>query len=215
MKKLLLISFLCYPLLLSSQVKRGFGGEVGLYNSDYGSFMAHTAITYNWMISKSFSASLGAMVIYNKIDDLSGWETNDASYYFDDEKILNFNVLSTATYTVPILKNTGIYVSVSAFFQPVPLNYISLDKATKTDPVIVSKGKYAFTRFGPGVFGDLGFYHAIVRDEHVLQLFLGIGYGWYDPLPDYRNNTIDGQNLSSRIPKQKDFFRITFKIMGF
>lgn len=212
---LLLISFLCYPLKLSSQIKTGFGGEVGLYNSDYGSFMNHTSLTYNWLISKSFSASLGVLMLYCKTDELSSWETQEVIYSFDDENIVRFNVLSSVTYTLPILKKTGVYGSASIFFQPVPLGWVNLEKSTRTDPISVSKGKYAFTRFGPGIFTDFGFYHDIVKNDHVLKLFLGFGYGWYDPLPDYRNSKIDGQDLSTRIPDTKFLFRITFRIMGF
>lgn len=215
LKSYLLILFLCSSMMISSQTKKGIGGEIGLYESEYGSFMGETTLTYNWLTGRNFSFSLGGMLIYTKTDDIPGWETDNAFYSFDEDKRLSFNIVTSATYMLPVFGHIGIFGTASAYFQPVPLSYISLDKATKTDPIVESKGKYAFNGFAPGAFGDLGFYYDIIRNDHILKLFLGFGYGWYDPLSDYRNNKIDGQELSTRIPDKKNHYRITFKFTGF
>ncbi len=116
---------------------------------------------------------------------------------------------------LPIFRKAGIYANAAFFFEPVPLSYVTLDKATRTDPIIESVGKYCFTKFTPGAFADVGIYYDIVRDKNMLKLFLGFGYEWCDPLLGYRNCRIDGQELSKRIPNKNNLFRITFRVVGF
>lgn len=200
--------------MLPAQVKQAWGADAGIYNTSYGSFMGHVSFSRYWMPVKNFSVSLGGMMLYSSIDDVGSWQSGETFYSVDDDKIVRVNAVISATYTLPVFKQTGIYGSASAFFEPIPLNYISLDKWTATDPITQSKGKFVFTRFTPGVFADVGLYYNFVKGNESMKLFLGVGYGWYDPMIDYRNVTIDGQSLRSRISDKKDFYRFTIKLVG-
>ncbi|NDV57704.1 hypothetical protein [Bacteroides sp. 519] len=213
--KFLLIIFMMYPVILFGQVRIGWGGDAAIYgNYSYGTFMGHISITHNWLMSKNFAFSLGVMYSYTRIDELSAWKTSEAHYFFEDDVVNRINILASVTYAQPILKNTGIYVSGSAFAEPIPFSYVSIEKSTNVFDS-TSKGKYAYTRFTPGAFIDIGIYHDFRKGNNLLKVFFGIGYGLHDPLPDYRNISIDGQDLSTRIPDKKDLYRVTLRIMGF
>ncbi|NDV57710.1 hypothetical protein [Bacteroides sp. 519] len=214
LKRFLLIIFICNPILLFSQIRAGWGGDAAMYtNYDYGTFMGHYSIARSWLMNRNFSVSLGAMFSYARLD-LPGLQTADAHYYFDDEYVGRLNVLTSATYTLPIFKIAGIYASASAFAEPIPFNYIGIEKHTATS-IDKSKGKFVFTRFTPGAFIDVGIYTDCKKNDGIFKIFVGVGYGWHDPVPDYRNARFDGQKLSAGFSDKKNMYRITIKIMGF
>jgi hypothetical protein len=202
----LIVSILCfYPVNLRSQNKKGLGGDIGMSFNSNQQPLFHYSITYNWLIRKNLIVSTGGMLLYSKLDE------NWGSYALK-ENVIRLNSISSLTYTLPLYKQTGLYENTSFIFEPIPVDYISIDKYS--DNGHNSKGKYIYSGFIPGVFLEAGVYHNFIKNNKMLKLFCGIGYGWYDPFIDYRNTTLDGQNLSTHIPNDKNYYRLSLKIIG-
>jgi hypothetical protein len=199
------ILFLLQPSHSIAQVKKGLGIDGGMYFNSNEELLFSTSVTYNWLINKNLILSTGGMLVHSKLDKSWG-------VYSLDENVLRLNSVSSATYICPIYKQTGIYGSGSFIFEPIPFDYISIDKQTESKNV--SKGKYIFSRFTPGAFLETGIFHSFNKNNKALKLFCGIGYGWYDPFADYRSCTLDGQNLSSHIPQDKNYYRISVRLLG-
>lgn len=115
----------------------------------------------------------------------------------------------------PLIGNTGIYGNGSFLFEPIPFDYISIEKRTGNDlnrqPEIIEK--FQFTKFSPGVFAEAGLFHHFKRGDKGFRLFIGLGYGWYDMYTVYRRVTFDGQTLSKFLPQDNNYSRITIRIM--
>ncbi len=202
---LTMVLFFFSPMPLKSQVKKGFGGDAGMSFNSNQEILLHCSFTYNWIIHNRLILSTGGMFMHSKLNE--SWD----SYSLTDNMI-RLNSVSSVAYTTPTLMQTGLYGKGSFLFSPIPVNYISIDKYSSN--ISTSKGKIIYSGFIPGAFLETGIYHNFIKGNHTMKLFLGIGYGWYDPYADYRSTTIDGQKLSAHIPNDKNYYQLSLKVIG-
>lgn len=202
--------------LLSAQTKKGLGLDASMYFNSNQEIDFSTSITYNWLLNRHISLSAGAMFFYLK-PDLPGWNTESGIGYELNDNVMHFNGVVSATFMQPVITNTGLYVNGSFFFEPIPLNYISIDKNVNSNGQYNSKsiGKFRYSAFSPGVFAETGIYHDLKRGNKILKLFIGFGVGWYDIYSAYRNYTIDNQKLSNYISNEKVYYRLSVRLAGF
>jgi len=188
----------------------------GLYFSS-SNIACHFSVNYNRLFNPNFGASAGAMFLSAPLN-VAAWSNVEKTscYYLDNNNVQHVNVVLSAFYIRPLMYNMGIYGNYSILFEPIPYEYISIDKRTNNDLNQVPEhiGGFQYSGFSPGTFADAGFFRNFVKDDKGFRLFIGFGYGWYDMYAAYRRATINGQSLSTRIPGDNYYKRITIKLMG-
>lgn len=217
--KLFIVKTICvaitfhFPISLYPQSEKGLGVDVALYT--YNEPGLHYSVFYHWTIKKLLILSTGVSIFNNELR--AGWDSGNNSYYSINEKNTRFNGYLSPAFIIPAFKNVGIQFSGSVLFEIVPFNYISVDKSTNKQNGNQTKsvGKYVFTQFNPGVFGDAGIYYDLNKKGTKLRIICSAGHGFYDPVADYRRATIAGQKLSNHISEKKSAKRITLKLIGY
>ena len=217
---ILLLFIFCFTSSQYSfaQKQRGWGGDVSLYFNSNQNIGFHYAVSYHWMLNKYVGTSVGAMFFHTKLDSPGWWGENQKVFYsLENENVKHFNVTSSFFVTYPIFKNTGLYNHTSLFFEPIPIEYISLNKTIHNSQRKESKevNRVQYSRFSPGAFTEVGVYHDFKKRENGLKLFCGLGYGWYNVYSAFQNCTIDNQQLSRHIPTDKKYYRVSIKVIGF
>lgn len=204
------------PFNLFSQPRKGFGLDAGMYFNSDQAIGSHYSITYNWLMREYLSLSAGVMFFHIKPDFIE-WNSSQGVSYDLDNRVMHFNGIASITFMYPVVNHTGLYLNGSFFFEPVPLDYVSINKNTVNGNQYNSKsiGKFYYSHFAPGVFAEAGIYHDFIKKEKLLKFFLGIGIGWYDVYSVYRHCTLDNQNLSNHIPDEKKYYRISVRLTGF
>ncbi|NDW12162.1 hypothetical protein D0T50_04560 [Bacteroides sp. 214] len=176
----------------------------------------HYAVNYNWMLNKYIGTSVGAMIYHYKVDGI-GWQASNQNIYYslDDENYKHINITSSLFFLLPLSKTIGLYNHNSFFFEPVPLESVSLDKTTYGAEGEQTKtvSKLQYSRFSPGVFSEIGLYCNLNKKENRLKLFLGFGCGWYDVYSAFRHCTIDKQRLEEYVTRNKAYYRISLKLI--
>jgi len=105
--------------------------------------------------------------------------------------------------------HSGLFVSGSFQFDLWPFDDVTLIKGiSRTEEE--RKSKLIFSGFSPGVFGGGGIYHDFKSGNNSVRVSLGFEYGYYDYYYGYRHGTIDGQDLSKYVNKDKYSYRIAF-----
>lgn len=214
---LLFIFCLTSPQYSFAQKQRGLGGDVSLYSNSNQDIGFHYSISYHWMLNKYVGTSVGAMFFHTKLDSPGWWVENQKVFYsLENDNVKHFNITSSFFATCPIIKNTGLYNHTSLFFEPIPIENISLNKTIHNTQREEFKtlNKTQYSRFSPGIFTEVGIYHDFKKGENNLKLFCGFGYGWYDVYSAFQHCTIDNQQLSRHIPTDKKYYRISIKIIG-
>lgn len=216
---ILLLFIFCFTSLQYSfaQKQRGLGGDVGLYFNSDQNIGFHYSISYHWMLNKYIGTSVGAMFFHTKLDSPGWWGENQKVFYsLENDNVKHFNITSSLFAICPIIKNTGLYNHTSLFFEPIPIENISLNKTIHNTQREEYKtlNKTQYSRFSPGIFTEVGIYHDFKKGENNLKLFCGFGYGWYDVYSAFQLCTIDNQQLSKHIPTDKKYYRISIKIIG-
>lgn len=202
---------------LSAQKQRGMGGDIGLYFNSNQNIGFHYSISYHWMLNKYVGTSVGAMFFHTKLDSPGWWGENQKTFYsLENDNVKHFNITSSLFAIFPIIKNTGLYNHTSLFFEPVPIDNISLNKTIYNTQREESEtlNKTQYSRFSPGIFTEIGIYHDLKKEDNNLKLFCGFGYGWYDVYSAFQRCTIDNQQLSKHIPTDKNYYRISIRIIG-
>lgn len=202
---------------LSAQKQRGMGGDIGLYFNSNQNIGFHYSISYHWMLNKYVGTSVGAMFFHTKLDSPGWWGENQKTFYsLENDNVKHFNITSSLFAICPIIKNTGLYNHTSLFFEPVPIDNISLNKTIYNTQREESEtlNKTQYSRFSPGIFTEIGIYHDLKKEDNNLKLFCGFGYGWYDVYSAFQRCTIDNQQLSKHIPTDKNYYRISIRIIG-
>lgn len=216
---ILLLFIFCFtsPQYSFAQKQRGLGGDVSLYFNSNQDIGFHYSISYHWMLNKYVGTSVGAMFFHTKLDSPGWWVENQKVFYsLENDNVKHFNITSSFFATCPIIKNTGLYNHTSLFFEPIPIENISLNKTIHNTQREEFKtlNKTQYSRFSPGIFTEVGIYHDFQKGENNLKLFCGFGYGWYDVYSAFQHCTIDNQQLSRHIPTDKKYYRISIKIIG-
>lgn len=216
---ILLLFIFCFTSSQYSfaQKQSGLGGDVSLYFNSDQNIGFHYSISYHWMLNKYIGTSVGAMFFHTKLDSPGWWAENQKAFYsLENDNVKHFNITSSFFAICPIIKNTGLYNHTSLFFEPIPIENISLNKTihnTQRDE-FKTLSKTQYSRFSPGIFTEVGIYHDLKKGENSLKLFCGFGYGWYDVYSAFQRCTIDNQQLSKHIPTDKKYYRISIKIIG-
>jgi hypothetical protein len=207
--------FLVNTVCPLAQNRRTLSIDGGLYANSNNDVAAHVSVSRNWLFSPYFGVSAGAMLLFATLDD-AGWSTKEQTvrYSIDEKKVQHLNIVLSAFYMRPLVRNTGIYGNGSILFEPVPFDYISIEKWTGNDPISENRGKFQYSGFSPGAFAEAGLFHDFKKRNKGFRLFIGFGYGWYDMYAAYRRTTIDGQKLSFHVPSDNYYKRITVKLMG-
>lgn len=205
------------PVYSLAQNLKNLSMDAGLYFNSNNDIAFHYSVNYNRLFNPSFGVSAGAMFLSAPID-AAGWSSEGQTihYYLDEKTVRHFNIVLSAFYIRTLIRNTGIYGNCSFLFEPVPYQHISIEKRTGNDwnQVPENYGKFQYSGFSPGTFADAGLFHDFKKGDKGFRLFLGFGYGWYDMYSAYRRTIIDGQKLSSRIPQDNYYKRITIRILG-
>lgn len=198
---------------LYSQPNKGIGFDVSLY--DYDETGLHLSVFYNWNIKRNLIASTGLSFFQNEVT--AGWFSENNTSYSFGHKNRRVNGYLAGTFVLPVIKNFGFQINGNILFEIIPFNYISIDKGLNPTERQTSElvGKYVFTQFNPGAFADIGIYYDINKNNVRLRLMATMGYGFYDPVRDYRRTTIDGQKLGQYIHEKKHASRLSFKIIGY
>lgn len=214
---LLFIFCLTSPQYSFAQKQRGLGGDVSLYFNSDQNIGFHYSISYHWMLNKYIGTSVGAMFFHTKLDVPGWWVKYQKVFYsLENDNVKHFNIISSFFATCPIIKNTGLYNHTSLFFEPIPVENISLNKTIHNTQreEFETLNKTQYSRFSPGIFTEVGIYHDFKKGENSLKLLCGFGYGWYDVYSAFQHCTIDNQQLSRHIPTDKKYYRISIKIIG-
>lgn len=203
------------PLSLFSQTQRGLGIDAGMLFNSNQAIGFHYSITYNWLIKKYLVLSAGAMFYHTK-PDVAGWSTASGASYVLDERIMHLNGIVSMTTMCPVIARSGLFLSGSFFFEPVPVNYISVDKTMVNGNEYHSEtiGKFRYSGFSPGVIAEGGIYHDFGRGSRGLKVFLGFGIGWYDAYSAYRHCSLDHQSLSGHVPNERVYYSLSVKLIG-
>jgi hypothetical protein len=199
-----------------AQGQRGLGGDIGLYLNSNQNIGFHYAVNYHWMLNKYIGTSVGAMFFHTKLDSPGWYGENQKTFYsLDNDKVKHLNVTSSVFALCPMIKSTGLYSHTSFFFEPVPIDNISLNKTTFSTQgkQYETFDKTQYSRFSPGIFTEIGIYHEFKREGNSLKLFLGFGYGWYDIYSAFNRCTIDKQRLSEHVPTDKNYYKISIRIL--
>lgn len=187
----------------------------GLYaNSE--NVAAHFSVNRNWLFNPGFGVSGGVMFAAASLD-IPQWSNVEqtSSYYLHSKSAKHLNIVLSTFYMRSLIGNIGIYGNGSFLFEPIPFDYISIEKRTGSDlnrqPEII--GKFQFSKFSPGVFVEAGLFHHFKRGDKGFRLFIGLGYGWYDMYTAHRSVILDGQSLSKFLSQNNNYGRITIRIM--
>ena len=213
---LFLLLFLHFPES-SAQERKGWGGDIGLYSNSDSNLGFHYSISHHWMFNKYIGTSVGAMFFHTQLNSSGWWVDNDKTFYSLDERtIKRLNITSSLFAMYPSYKDVGLYNHVSFFFDPIPVDGISLNKTTFGTPGQESETfkKTRYSGFSPGVFAEAGIYYDLKKENNGLKLFCGFGLGWYDAYHAFNHSTIDGQKLSEHVPQNKNYYRISLRIIG-
>jgi hypothetical protein len=212
---------LANAVCLLAQRQKELAIDGGLYGNS-SNVALHFSVSENWLFNPNFGVSAGAMFLLAPPLDVAEWsdagQTN--RYSVDDNNVWHLNIILSAFYMRPLIRNTGIYGNGSFLFEPVPFDYISVEKRAGNDwyQVPEERGKLQYSGFSPGAFAEAGLFHDFKAREGKkgLRVFVGFGYGWYDMYAAFRRATIDGQKLSTQIrtPLDNYYKRITIKLMG-
>lgn len=211
---LVLVMFFLNSVYLNAQIQKTLGMDGGFYfNSS--NIAYHFSLTYSLQFNQYFGISAGTMFLSVPLD-IAGWSdsSRNSSYYFDEDNIKRFNLFFSTFYSRPLFQSTGVYTNWSVSFEPIPYEYISLEKRMNNDILSENVGKYQFTGFSPGTFLEMGLVQYLNRDNNGLRLSLGFGYGWYDMYTGYNRAIIDGQRISTYIPNNNLYKRISLKLIG-
>lgn len=214
---LLFIFCVISPQHSFAQKQSGFGGEAGLYFNSGQNIGFHYSIGYHWMFNQFIGASVGAMFFHTKLDSPGWWADNRRVFYsLENDNVKHFNITSSFFVTCPIIKNMGLYSHTSLFFEPIPIEHISLNKTIRnaSREELKTLSKIQYSGFSPGIFTEMGIYRDFKKGEHKLKLFCGFGYGWYDVYSAFQRCVIDKQQLSEHVPTDKRYYRISIKIIG-
>lgn len=207
--------FLLNPVFTYSQKQTLLSIDGALYaNSD--NIAAHFSVNRNWLFNPSFGISAGVMFAAAPLD-IPRWSNAEQtiSYTLDNKSVKHLNIALSTFYIRPLIGNTGIYGNVSFLFEPIPFDYISIEKRAENDfkQQAETIGKLQFSKFSPGIFAEAGLFHHFKRGDKGVRLFIGIGYGWYDMYTACRIVTLDGQSLSKFLPQNNNYSRFTIRVM--
>ena len=190
--------------------------DAGLYFNSNNDVAFHYSINYNRLFNPYFGVSAGAMLLLAPLD-AAGWSNEETIHYSLDEKnVSHLNIVLSVFYMRPLISNTGIYGNGSFLFEPIPYQYVSIEKRTGSDlnQIPENLGKFQYSGFSPGTFAEAGLFQNFKNGGKGFRLFVGFGYGWYDMYAAYRRTTIDGQKLFTHIPQNNYYKRITIRLMG-
>jgi hypothetical protein len=207
---------LLIPVYSLAQNLKDLSMDAGLYfNSDNVAY--HFSVSQNCLFNPYFGVSAGAMFLAAPLD-VAEWTNAEqtSSYYLDYNSVEHLNIVLSAFYIRPLMYSMGIYGNGSVLFEPIPYQYISIEKQRVNDlnPVPENLGKFQYTGFSPGAFAEAGLFYDFKKGDRGFRLFIGFGYGWYDIYAAFRRTTIDGQKLSMHIPRDNYYKRITIRLMG-
>lgn len=214
---LLYFLFIIFSQYSFAQKQRGLGGDVSLYFNSDQNLGFHYAINYNWMLNKYIGVSVGGMFFHTKLDSPGWWRNNQKVFYsLNNTNVRHFNISSSLFVVYPIIKRTGLYNHSSLFFEPIPIENISLNKTSNdaNEERIKTISSTLFSRFSPGIFTEVGMYYNFEKEGNYLKLFCGFGCGWYDVYSAFRHGIIDNQKLSEHITTDNRYYRISIKIIG-
>jgi hypothetical protein len=205
------------PQYLFAQKQRGLVGDIGLYFNSIQNIGFYYAVSYHWMLNKYIGTSVGAMFFHTELDSPGWWRENQKTFYsLENDKVEHLNVMPSVFAICPIIKSTGLYTHTSFFFEPVPIDNISLNKTSFSaqGQQYETLDKTQYSRFSPGIFTEIGIYHDFKKEGNGFKLFLGFGYGWYDVYSAYEHCTIDKQRLSELVPSDKNYYKISIRTIG-
>lgn len=150
-------------------------------------------MSYNLSFSQHFGISAGAMILYAPFD-FAGWSdsSRNSSYYIDDDNTKRFNLFLSTFYSQPLFRSTGVYANWSVSFEPIPYEYISLERRMNNDAVSENIGKYQFNGFSPGKYIEYlretgkteKLYDKIYEDNHSVHNVTGGLFSILDPEPE-------------------------------
>lgn len=200
-----------------AQNLKDFSMDAGLYFNSNNDVAFHYSVSYNRLFNPYSGVSAGAMLLLAPLD-AAGWSNGGQTNYYslDGKNVPHLNFVLSVFYMRPLITNTGIYGNASFLFEPIPYQYVSIEKRTSSDwnQIPENHGKFQYSGFSPGTFAEAGLFHDFKKGDKGVRLFVGFGYGWYDMYAAYRRTTIDGQRLSLHIPGDNYYKRITIRLMG-
>lgn len=213
---LISVCFLLDPADSVAQIRKALSIDGSLFaNSE--NIAYQFSVNYNRLLTPWLGVSAGFMYVESPLD-VPGWSNAEETsyYYLSDENVNHLNMVLATSFMCPLVHNVGIYVNGSFLFEPIPFDYISVEKEIISDQYQESEtlGKFQSTRFSPGVFTEAGLFYDFNRAGPGFRLFVGFGYGWYDMHVAYRKTVIDGQRLSRFMPENNNYNRITIRLMG-
>jgi hypothetical protein len=214
MKRLFLYLFLLSSALpLCAQVK-GLGADVALYYRENGTISTHLSVSYGYRFFNHLSVDGGIVLVKTELNTLHPEQQTNVNYTIDNDYTYRIAGKMTTTYSIPIAFHSGLFVSGSFQFDLWPFDDVTLIKGiSRTEEE--RKSKLIFSGFSPGVFGGGGIYHDFKSGNNSVRVSLGFEYGYYDYYYGYRHGTIDGQDLSKYVNKDKYSYRIALRICSF
>jgi hypothetical protein len=208
---------LLIPVYSLAQNLKDLSMDAGLYFNSDNDAAFHFSVNYNRLFNQYFGVSAGAMFLSAPLD-AAGWSNEEQTihYYLDEKNVRHINIVLSVFYMRPFIRNTGMYGKGSVLFEPIPYQYLSIEKRTGNDWNLVPEnhGKFQYSGFSPGTFAEAGLFYDFKKGDRGFRLFIGFGYGWYDIYAAFRRTTIDGQKLSMHIPRDNYYKRITIRLMG-
>lgn len=243
----------CCVLATNAQGKReskkkwGWGLDVAAsMDGDYGRYVLYLGAQRLYSPCKYVTLGFGASVTKTRTDFMEGrmMSTNLCvnedfngghlhllnDYYLDNKdcapSVHNLNALGTVMFTLPILKNTGVFCDATGILA-IPFNrkVKVVDEAwfeyfgpgyneVLGEREHIKMSDRVFNKCAPGVFGEFGVYQDFnLTNDRKLRIALGYGYGSYDPLKGYDNASFDGEHLPMQIYNKLQLNRLTAKFL--
>ncbi len=185
--------------------------EAGITVSDnYEKAFCYYSADYFWQINRYLKFSTGGMLGMGELN--TSWRADNKDYSIDEPKYYKLLSVSGVNLAIPLLYNLGISTDLKFLFEPVPLDYISLN--TWINETNDFHGTYKLYWFNPGYRADAAIFRDFKKDNNGFRLSLGVGYGYYDLYRSFRNVTIDNQQLGPHIPANKPIFSIFIRVSG-
>lgn len=212
----------CPTLVFSQKVQEiEMGGVMMSSNLDTGISLG-LSMNYNYWVNPHVGFTIGGIMSHAKMDMGFDSPNDDKVSYYADTQIMNLNGVLGVKFSSPVFKRVGVMADLKFMFEPIPFNYIDIDKKT-VDPTYEypkekSKNGFAFTHFNPSYAAELSLFHESKSMKRRGRISLGGGITNHNPYNTYYRSKVDGIHLKDHLKLRPDnvglvlFLRLTGSI---
>jgi hypothetical protein len=208
-------------LVVYSQKIKEIEMEGYLLNSDLDKGISvGLGMKYNYWFSSYIGYTLGGKIDYTSIDLNFASPADEKTTYNLDSQVFNLNAIAGIKIASPTFKNIGIMADLNFMFEPIPYNYVGIDKqifdSQNNYPTEKSKSKVVYSKFNPSYSFEVSLFYQRNYKKMRGRIALGVGTTNFNPYNTYYQAKIDGIRLKdyAKLKPGHNSFLIFIRLIG-